>query len=54
MRSFNCSYEKMYNMSVNGKIMKHQELLQYIEGIVEWHLLSCSHLALAAIKTGLT
>ncbi|EFN81023.1 KICSTOR complex protein C12orf66 homolog isoform X2 [Harpegnathos saltator] len=47
-------YEKMYNMSVNGKVMKYQELLQYIEGIVEWHLLSCSHLALAAIKTGLT
>lgn len=40
-------------MSINGKTMKHQELLQSIELIVECHLLSCSHLALAAIKTGL-
>lgn len=47
-------YEKIYNMSTNSKIMKHQELLQCIEGIVECHLLSCSHLALTAIKTSLT
>lgn len=44
----------MYNMSVNSKVMKHQELLQLIEEIVEGHTLSCSHLALTAIKTGLT
>lgn len=44
----------MYNMSTNSKVMKHQELLQCIEGIVECHLLSCSHLALTAIKTSLT
>lgn len=47
-------YERMYNMSVNSKVMKHQELLQTIEGIVETHSMSCSHLALTAIKTGLT
>ncbi|XP_012526675.1 KICSTOR complex protein C12orf66 homolog [Monomorium pharaonis] len=47
-------YEKMYNMSVNSKVMKHQELLQCIEGIVTCYLLSCSHLALIAIKTSLT
>ncbi|XP_076183676.1 KICSTOR subunit 2 isoform X1 [Ptiloglossa arizonensis] len=47
-------YEKMYNMSVNSKIMKYQELLQCIEGIVETHSLSCSHLALTALKTSLT
>ncbi|XP_067209825.1 KICSTOR subunit 2-like isoform X2 [Linepithema humile] len=47
-------YEKMYNMSVSSKVMKHQELLQFIEEIVEGHVLSCSHLALTAIKTGLT
>ncbi|KAG7200957.1 hypothetical protein KM043_003317 [Ampulex compressa] len=47
-------YEKMYNMSTSSKIVKHQELLQCIEGIVENHSLSCAHLALAAIKTGLT
>jgi len=41
-------------MSINSKVIKYQELLQYIEGIVECHLLSCSHLALTAIKTGLT
>lgn len=43
----------MYNMSVNSKLMKHQELLQSVELIVEYHLLSCSHLALTAIKTSL-
>lgn len=48
------SYEKMYNMSINSKSMKYQELLQCIEGIVEIHSLSCSHLALTAIKTSLT
>lgn len=48
------SYEKMYNMSINNKSMKYQELLQCIEGIVEIHSLSCSHLALTAIKTSLT
>ncbi|XP_066584063.1 KICSTOR subunit 2-like isoform X1 [Prorops nasuta] len=47
-------YEKMYNMSLNSKIMKHQELLLSIETIVEGHLLSCSHLALTPIKTALT
>ncbi|KAH0946151.1 hypothetical protein HN011_001491 [Eciton burchellii] len=47
-------YERIYNMSINSKVIKYQELLQYIEGIVECHLLSCSHLALTAIKTGLT
>lgn len=47
-------YEKMYNMSINSKVMKHQELLQTIEGIVESHSMSCSHLALTAIKTALT
>lgn len=41
-------------MSVNSKIMKYQELLQCIEGIVETHSLSCSHLALTALKTSLT
>lgn len=47
-------YEKMYNMSISSKVMKYQELLQSIETIVESHSLSCSHLALTAIKTGLT
>ncbi|XP_076238861.1 KICSTOR subunit 2 [Calliopsis andreniformis] len=47
-------YEKMYNMSVNSKTMKYQELLQCVEGIVENHSLSCSHLILAAVKTRLT
>ncbi|XP_043605787.1 KICSTOR subunit 2-like isoform X3 [Bombus pyrosoma] len=47
-------YEKMYNMSINSKTMKYQELLQCIEGIVEIHSLSCSHLALTAIKASLT
>ncbi|CAK9821653.1 KICSTOR subunit 2 [Anthophora retusa] len=47
-------YEKMYNMSINSKTMKYLELLQCIEGIVETHSLSCSHLALTAIKTSLT
>ncbi|XP_017881830.1 KICSTOR complex protein C12orf66 homolog isoform X2 [Ceratina calcarata] len=47
-------YERMYNMSVNNKIMKYQELLQSIEGITEIHSLSCSHLALTAIKASLT
>lgn len=41
-------------MSVNNKVMKHQELLQCIEGIVTCYLLSCSHLVLTAIKTSLT
>lgn len=47
-------YERMYNMSVNSKAMKYQELLQYVEGITELHSLSCSHLALTAIKASLT
>lgn len=47
-------YEKMYNMSASSKAMKYQELLQCIEGIVESHSLSCSHLALAPVKTSLT
>lgn len=47
-------YERMYNMSVNNKIMKYQELLQYIEEITDIHSLSCSHLALTAIKASLT
>ncbi|XP_034938011.1 KICSTOR complex protein C12orf66 homolog [Chelonus insularis] len=47
-------YEKMYNMSIGNKAMKHQEILKIIEGIIEMHLLSCSHLALTAIKTTLT
>ena len=47
-------YEKMYNMSASSKVMKYQELLQCIEGIVESHSLSCSHLALAPVKTSLT
>ncbi|XP_031826227.1 KICSTOR subunit 2 [Nomia melanderi] len=47
-------YEKMYHMSINSKIMKHQELLQCIERIVESHLMSCSHLALTAVKASLT
>ena len=44
----------MYNMSVNSKIMRYQELLQTIETAVDTHSLSCSHLALIAIKTTLT
>lgn len=47
------SYEKMYNMNISSKVMKHQELLQCIEGIIKCHLVSCSHLALTAIKTSL-
>ncbi|XP_015606329.1 KICSTOR complex protein C12orf66 homolog [Cephus cinctus] len=47
-------YEKMYNMSINSKVMRHQDLLQSIEAIVETHSLSCSHLALTAIKAALT
>lgn len=54
MMLFCYSYEKMYNMSINSKTMKYQELLQCIEGIVEIHSLSCSHFALTAIKTSLT
>ncbi|XP_020277670.1 UPF0536 protein C12orf66 homolog [Pseudomyrmex gracilis] len=46
-------YEKMYNMNISSKVMKHQELLQCIEGIIKCHLVSCSHLALTAIKTSL-
>lgn len=41
-------------MSVNSKAMRYQELLESIEGIAEAHSLSCSHLALTAIKTSLT
>lgn len=41
-------------MSTGNKIMKHQELLQVIEGTVNAHSLSCSHLALIAIKAALT
>lgn len=41
-------------MSVNNKVMKYQELLQSINTIVQAHSLSCSHLALTAIKTTLT
>ncbi|CAK9829634.1 hypothetical protein ANTRET_LOCUS6937 [Anthophora retusa] len=44
----------MYNMSINTKTMKYLELLQCIDRIVETHSLSCSHLALTAIKTSLT
>ncbi|KAI4496182.1 hypothetical protein M0802_008049 [Mischocyttarus mexicanus] len=47
-------YEKMYSMSVNSKVMKYQELLQSINAIVQAHSLSCTHLALTAIKTALT
>ncbi|KAK0182322.1 hypothetical protein PV327_000473 [Microctonus hyperodae] len=47
-------YEKMYHMSTGNKVMNHQELLQIIEGIVEVYSLSCSHLALTAIKAALT
>lgn len=44
----------MYNMGASSKPMKYQELLQVIKGIVDMHSLSCSHLALIAIKTALT
>ncbi|XP_015110711.1 KICSTOR complex protein C12orf66 isoform X1 [Diachasma alloeum] len=47
-------YEKMYNMSLANKSMNHQELLRIIEGIVDTHSLSCSHMALTAIKAALT
>ncbi|KAF7403275.1 hypothetical protein HZH68_006069 [Vespula germanica] len=47
-------YEKMHSMSINNKVMKYQELLQSINTIVQTHSLSCSHLALTAIKTTLT
>ncbi|XP_076289593.1 KICSTOR subunit 2 isoform X1 [Lasioglossum baleicum] len=47
-------YEKMYHMSISSKVMKYQELLQCIEGIVETHSMSCSHLALTAVKASLT
>ncbi|CAG5107156.1 Similar to C12orf66: KICSTOR complex protein C12orf66 (Homo sapiens) [Cotesia congregata] len=47
-------YEKMYHSSIGNKAMKYHELLQVIEGIVETHSLSCSHLALTAIKAALT
>lgn len=52
--SITSSYEKMYNMSVNGKIMHHRELLQNIEAIVQNHYLLCSHITLTAIKAALT
>ena len=48
------SYEKMYNMSICNKVMRHQELLLSIEAIIECHLLSCSHLALNTIKAAFT
>ncbi|KAL2727486.1 KICSTOR subunit 2-like [Vespula maculifrons] len=47
-------YEKIYSMTVNNKVMKYEELLQSINTIVQTHSLSCSHLALTAIKTTLT
>ncbi|KAF7991117.1 hypothetical protein HCN44_002679 [Aphidius gifuensis] len=47
-------YEKMYNMSTTNKAMKYQELLNSIEGIVEVHALSCSHIGLTPIKAALT
>ncbi|XP_046629246.1 KICSTOR subunit 2-like isoform X1 [Neodiprion virginianus] len=46
-------YEKMYSMGTSRSV-KYQELLQVITGIVDVHSLSCSHLALIAIKTALT
>ena len=48
------SYEKMYNMSISNRAMNHPDLLQTIEVIVAAHSLSCSHLALTAIKAALT
>ncbi|XP_031785340.1 KICSTOR complex protein C12orf66 homolog [Nasonia vitripennis] len=47
-------YEKMYHMSISSKVMRHQELLLSIEGIIESHQLSCSYLALNTIKAALT
>ncbi|KAF7403221.1 hypothetical protein HZH68_006015 [Vespula germanica] len=47
-------YEKIHSMTVNNKVMKYEELLQSINTIVQTHSLSCSHLALTAIKTTLT
>ncbi|CAB0035947.1 unnamed protein product [Trichogramma brassicae] len=46
-------YEKTYNMSMNSKVMRHQELLVVIESIIEGHSLSCSHISLNTIKTSL-
>ncbi|XP_058809994.1 KICSTOR subunit 2-like isoform X2 [Phymastichus coffea] len=46
-------YEKMYNMSINNKVMRHQELLLSIEGLIECHLHSCSHISLNTIKTAI-
>ncbi|XP_014203567.1 KICSTOR complex protein C12orf66 homolog [Copidosoma floridanum] len=43
-------YEKMYSMSINSKVMCHQELLLSIEDISKCHVLSCSHVALNTIK----
>ncbi|XP_011505303.1 PREDICTED: UPF0536 protein C12orf66-like [Ceratosolen solmsi marchali] len=47
-------YEKMYNMSINNKVMRHQDLLMSIEGIIDCHSLSCSHFSLNTIKASLT
>ncbi|XP_011302965.1 UPF0536 protein C12orf66 [Fopius arisanus] len=47
-------YEKMYHMSLANKSMKHEELLGIIDSIVDAHSLSCSHMALIAIKAALT
>ncbi|XP_043480224.1 KICSTOR subunit 2-like [Leptopilina heterotoma] len=47
-------YEKMYNMSTSHRPMNHPDLLQTIEAIILSHSLSCSHLALTAIKAALT
>lgn len=41
-------------MSTGGKLMRYQELLVYIEGIVESHQLSCLHFSLNTIKAALT
>ncbi|KAF7403218.1 hypothetical protein HZH68_006012 [Vespula germanica] len=47
-------YEKIHSIIVNNKVMKYEELLQSINTILQAHSLSCSHLALTAIKTILT
>ena len=44
----------MYNMSASNRSMNHPDLLQTVEAIVDAHSLSCSHLALTAIKAALT
>lgn len=41
-------------MSTGSKLIRYQELLLYIEGIIESHSLSCLHFALNTIKAALT